>query len=419
MIEEIISGVNRARLLEKSQVNKVFTPHTPIKTYQNLIGRAKLVNQLIECLIKPGKHSLLFGDRGVGKSSLANAVTNLILKDLFNGDICKKSCDSSDTFASIFDDALKLAGIDLQLFQSINEHESGVEATGTLKKAFLEAQAKKTSKEKAGATYKYDYKTISPSWVGEKIKDLKCVIVVDEFDAITNKDDKYKVAELLKYLSDNSETVTVMLVGIAKSAIDLTAGHPSVSRCLMELHVDRMDDLELRKIIIDGSQKLGLIFQDDVVEAIVSISAGYPYFTHLIALKCSEEAIISKTKHVSIANLKKALELAVAEAKSTIGDAYDKAIRGDKSAEHKKVLQAASMCNGTEFTVKEISKNLSELLKIDVQPELFTRFLQSITCKDNKKMLRRIRTGVYQFSDPRMPSYIKMISGTDQESESP
>lgn len=242
--------------------------------------------------------------------------------------------------------------------------------------------------------------------------------MIDEFDAITNAQEKYKVAELLKYLSDNSESVTILLVGIAQSAIELTAGHPSVNRCLMELHVDRMHNLGLQKILIDGAQKLNLIFQDDVIQEIVSISAGYPYFTHLIALKCAEDAVITKTKHITMKNLQNALRLAVSEAESTLRDAYYTAIRGKNSAEHKKVLQAASACMGPECTVHEIGKCLSTILGVDINPASFTRFMQSATCKEGKKIFRRIRPGVYQFSDPRMPSFIRMITEATKNNDS-
>lgn len=409
-MEEIKNGIQRAILLQDSKVNHVFTPHTPIKKHQNLIGRAALANKLIECLIKPGHHSLLFGDRGVGKSSLANAVSDVVLKDLFNGDIIKKGCDSTDTFASVMEEPLRMAGINLDLHQVSKDVEVYTEGSAKYKGPASEVSGKAGTKHKKGELLKFDHNTISPTWVGNKIKDLRCLIVIDEFDAIANSEDKHKMAELLKYLSDNSETVNVMIVGIGGSAADLTAGHPSVGRCLMELHVDRMEDLELRKIIIDGAQKLGLIFQDDVVNKIVSISAGYPYFTHLIALKCAEEAIVASRKHTTLEHLDEALELAVESAKSTIGTAYFSSIRGNKAAEFKRVLLAAANCNNSEFSVRDIARQLSDLLGVEVEPASFTRFMQSNASDDNGKIFRRIRQGVYQFSDPRMPSFIHMAA---------
>jgi Cdc6-like AAA superfamily ATPase len=271
MMEEIVDGIKKAVLLEKSGVKKVFTPHTPVKTYQNLIGRADLSQQLIQCLISTGRHALLYGDRGVGKSSLANASTDLIIKKIYKGDVFKKSCDSTDKFSSLFEQPLRKAGVNIELLQSSNETELGAEGGASLKYPGLEAQGKVSARKKQSATIKYDYNIESPSWVGSKIKDLNCLIVIDEFDAIKKIDEKYKVAELIKYLSDNSESVTILLVGIAKSAVELTSGHPSVRRCLLELHVGRMSELELKKILLDGSQKLGLIFQDDVINEIVSI----------------------------------------------------------------------------------------------------------------------------------------------------
>lgn len=148
MMEEIVSGVDRAVKIEKSGVKKVFTPHTPIKTYQNLIGRAELSSQLIACLISPGRHALLFGDRGVGKSSLANASADVIIKKIYSGEIFKKSCDSTDTFSSLFEQPLRKAGVNIELSQSNKECEAGTEIYGGIKSQSLESGAKISSKKK-------------------------------------------------------------------------------------------------------------------------------------------------------------------------------------------------------------------------------------------------------------------------------
>ncbi len=411
-MEEIGDGIKRALLLQQSKVNDVFTPHAPIKKHHNFVGRTSLISKVIECLIKPGHHSLLFGDRGVGKSSLANAVTDVILKDLFNGEIIKKGCDSTDTFASIMEEPLRMAGVNIDLKKISKDIEVHGEASGSIKVPLVGGGIKGGAKRKKSEHHEIEQNTISPSWVGSKIKKLRCLIVVDEFDSISNIQDKHKMAELLKYLSDNTETVNIMIVGIGESANDLTAGHPSVGRCLMELHVSRMDDMELRKIIIDGAQKLGLIFQDEVIDTIVSISAGYPYFTHLIALKCAEEVIVAKEKHINMEKLKHALVLSVESAKSTIGAAYYSAIRGNKSAEHTRVLSAAASCEREEFSVRDIANKLTEQLGIEVESSTFTRFLQANASNCSTKLFRRIRQGVYQFCDPRMPSFIQMVSST-------
>lgn len=401
-------GIKRAVTLQNSRVKNVFTPHMPIKTFAHFIGRSDHVAKLMECLITPGNHALLYGDRGVGKSSLANAVTNLLLKQLYagKGRVSHKSCDSTDTFSSVMEQVLRDVGVELDLDEKIRESKIGA-STKVGGEGF---ELGVTGERKTGEKFKIRNNLSSPSWVGGKLKDISCMIVIDEFDAIHDQDERKKMAELLKYLSDNSVTCKIMLVGIGKTASDLTAGHPSVRRCLMELHLERMQDDELKKIIIDGSQKLGLVFEDDVILKIVEISAGYPYFTHLISLKCAEQAILNGRRHITIDKLNEALSQAVASAESSLTSLYLAATRGRKEAEYKKLLLAAATCNGSEFSTGQVRNKLSEILGVEIETKRVPAYLNDLTCDEDSKVFRRISRGVYQFSDPRMPSFIKMAS---------
>ena len=80
--------------------------------------------------------------------------------------------------------------------------------------------------------------SLSPSWVAQKIKDLNVLLLIDEFDAIQGVEDKYKVAELIKQLSDSDSKLKILIVGIAESSSELTEGHPSVQRCLKEIKIE-------------------------------------------------------------------------------------------------------------------------------------------------------------------------------------
>ena len=62
-------GLRRESLIAKSKVRSIFTPHQPIVSQDLFFGRSKSVSKLIENINTPGQHAILYGDRGVGKSS--------------------------------------------------------------------------------------------------------------------------------------------------------------------------------------------------------------------------------------------------------------------------------------------------------------------------------------------------------------
>lgn len=60
-----------------TKLNQWVSPARPIQSIQHLQGRAKELAIIKKALFAPGRHIFIFGDRGVGKSSLAAAAANL------------------------------------------------------------------------------------------------------------------------------------------------------------------------------------------------------------------------------------------------------------------------------------------------------------------------------------------------------
>src|SRR5689334_13195709 len=104
-------GLDREKRILNSGVRSIFTPHQPIQSIELFFGRSKEVSAIIEQLNTPGQHALLFGDRGVGKSSLANVASDLVLSRLSGGKFWNKRCDSTDSFKTLFIEPLTAAGI--------------------------------------------------------------------------------------------------------------------------------------------------------------------------------------------------------------------------------------------------------------------------------------------------------------------
>lgn len=50
----------------------IFSPHAPIDEEQLFAGRLDLIEGLIETVFQRGQHAILYGERGVGKTSLVN-----------------------------------------------------------------------------------------------------------------------------------------------------------------------------------------------------------------------------------------------------------------------------------------------------------------------------------------------------------
>ncbi|WP_417498934.1 AAA family ATPase [Methylophaga sp.] len=406
-------GLSKESRIIKSGLRKIFTPHTPVDEIKHFFGREEEAERLVSVINSPGQHILVYGDRGVGKTSLSKTACKVLLQGIIQqGEFFEKRCDSGDVFASIVEEPLEAVGVDLALKEQSYTHNQGggAKINAGLVKAGLDS--KRESKTTSMSTVKPE----SPSWVAKKLKDLKGVFLIDEADAIANDEDKKKIAELIKLLSDSNSDFKLVVVGIASTGEELTAGHPSVERCLKEVPLQRMCDDDLKKLVLNGMKELKLVIADDVVERIVDISAGFPHFTHLICLKCAEYSLVHDKRHVNQETLKIALVESVRDSEGLLQRVYDSTLRNlNKPQEYKLLLLAAAYCQVPEFRSAELREKLENRFGIIIDPNVLSRRLTNLTKGDDTTILEKPARGCFRFSDPRMPSFLKMaISGEEK-----
>ena len=56
----------------KAEVYGAFSPGSPIKLTEDLAGREVQAQRLRSVVLSAGEHALIYGERGVGKTSIAN-----------------------------------------------------------------------------------------------------------------------------------------------------------------------------------------------------------------------------------------------------------------------------------------------------------------------------------------------------------
>src|SRR5215469_6368894 len=93
----MIRGSNRSQFEEA--LKRSLSPTTPIRSVEHLRGREKKLEDIRRSLIQPGRHIFIYGDRGVGKTSLAQTAA-------FEHQEASKSpiflgCDTSSTFPQL------------------------------------------------------------------------------------------------------------------------------------------------------------------------------------------------------------------------------------------------------------------------------------------------------------------------------
>lgn len=403
-------GIQREEAIKLAGVRNIFTPHQPIHSIDLFFGRTTEVRALIEHLNTPGQHALLFGDRGVGKSSLANISCELLLGKLARGKFYRKRCDSTDDFKTILAEPLVDAGVNLSLLESEHRKAEGGKADVGIPGlgGGLHTTTENKSKER-GLTRELE----SPAWVAEKLSAVEGLLMVDELDVLRDTEDRHKMAELIKQLSDSGSPFKILLVGIAETGSDLTDGHPSVERCLRETRLNRMTDPELREILDEGEKAAKLKFTGQAKKRIVTVSSGYPHFTHLLALKAAEDAVAEGRSEIGVAAIESATRRAVNDSEGRLKKQYDEACRSYGTDEYRQIICAAALLGAEEFTAAALREQYFRLWGKSIDQGSLNNYFIRLVSDADSTILRRIAKGVYRFNDPRMPSYVRIANMTD------
>src|SRR5262249_37481819 len=102
------------------------------------------------------------------------------------------------------------------------------------------------------------------------------IIVIDEFNEIRDENVSMILANILKALSDIGSNVTLVIVGIANSVLELMQYHHSIQRCMEEVHVPRVSSEECYEILAGRLSRLGMTMPESSMWTIINLSYGLP-----------------------------------------------------------------------------------------------------------------------------------------------
>lgn len=370
----------------------VFSPAAPIETRDLFFGRIDQFQRLKEAIYEKGMHAVIFGDRGVGKTSLAN-----IASQVYKGVIVSKvTCNRTEDFKSIWQKALN----------KISFHKT------TSKIGFKAESVPKTIQLDLFLPEKeiIDSKDIESVL---SYLDNKLLFIFDEFDSITNSDVKIRMADTLKMLSDNMPNVTVLIVGIALDVNELIGHHPSVERCLMQIYTPRMSNDELGEIIDGGLRQLDMKINFPQRKKIIEFSAGFPSFTHLLCKHASIHSIKNNKIMIDKDDLDYAINNALENSNQSIKNAYQIATLSSKTETlFSEVLFALASSEVDQFgfsSKRNILDSLYNLKGEQYTSQRINYYINDLCSEARGAIIEKIggRNNVrFKFRNPMLKAYI-------------
>ena len=366
--------VPEAKHVRYARLARIFTPRTPVAKRDRFAGRTAQVLDVLNAVAQPGTHVVLYGERGVGKTSLANVLSEFVQPLWDNiGKTVRINCTTEDSYKTIWTRVLDEMGIDTP-------------ETWALGKA-------------------------DPDSVRRLLRDAKpSLLILDEFDRVEDDEALSLMADTIKALSDHAVETRLVIVGVADSIDQLIGEHESISRAIAEVQLTRMTPEEASQIIDTGLAEAGMSIDPVAHHRIARLAEGLPHYVHLLCLESAQRAALDDRERVSTDDVRTAIDNITR--KHSLLREYQTAVHSPRQDTlFTRVLAACALAEKNRlgyFTASAVRAPLSRIMGRQYDIPAFATHLKAFTGDERGRILQREGTErkyVYRFRNPLLQPF--------------
>ena len=399
------------------------SPAQPVRTSEKLKGRESELEDIDRALSAPGRNIFIYGDRGVGKSSLG-ATAAYEYQSADNKPIIVGG-SPNETFDSIIANIANQA-MSYSRTTSVKEQSSlSLEWRGLKWQQGREVSAKDVKEQ---------LRTIGDAveLLGEvaSVHSTRPIVLIDEFDTIPEAEDRNRFAALLKALGDREVDLKFIFTGVGRSLEGLLGAHQSAYRQLATFEVHRLGWDARREIVTQATQEFGLDVDKDVNWRIAIVSDGFPHYVHLItehmiwqAFDDDADCEVLGAQHYQL-GLRKAIQQINVELKRP----YEKAVL-HRNAEWEDLVWATADGEDLIRQSKDIQQSYQSIIERRESPVVFengkfAEALRKLKGDGYGAVLEAVpqRQGWYTYREKMLRGFVRMqaeASGIELNGEVP
>lgn len=374
----------------------LFTPSAPIAVAEMFAGRQEQAIKIVDAIGERGRHIVLFGERGVGKSSMAQIIRFMIPAGPRQVRHIRVQAFPGDTFSTVAK----------RIFSEI--HFEADYGEGRRAYAVSEFYPKEVTID----NFLLEMKQFSEAEIP--------LIIVDEFNELDDEDASITFSNVIKALSDTGSNVTIFIVGVADNVTDLMERHESIQRCTEQILMPRMSVPERREVLEKRLTQLGMTIDGDGKWKIVNLSKGLPAYVHALGKYAAISALTSGRLNITESDVDSAINDVIKASQQTLRDNYETAIRSNNArALFRQVLTACALAKVDDagfFVPAAVREPLTSILKRKVEIANFQDTLKAFS-ESRGCILDRAgteRTYRFRFSNPAMQPYV-IMRGIDEK----
>ena len=353
-------------------------------------GRQEQAEKIVDAIGERGRHIVLFGERGVGKSSMAQIIRFFIPAAPQQVRHVRVQAFPGDNFSTLAK----------RIFSEIHfEADYGDGKRGYTVSEFY-------PNEVTIDNFLLEMRQFSQAEIP--------LIIVDEFNELDDEDASITFSNIIKALSDSGSHVTIFLVGVADNVTDLMERHESIQRCTEQILMPRMSVSERREVLEKRLNQLGMTIDGDGKWKIINLSKGLPAYVHALGKFAAFNALSSLRLNIVETDVDSAINDVIKASQQTLKDDYETAVRSNNSrALFRQVLTACALAKVDDagfFVPAAVREPLASILKRKIEIANFQDTLKAFA-ESRGHILDRAgteRTFRFRFANPAMQPYVIM-----------
>lgn len=299
----------------------------PVTSRERFAGRGDVLADLIAAIEQQRAHVVLYGERGIGKTSLAHvfAETARDARYLVLYGSCGVEASFDDMFRAFAAQIPLLYHADISPVADEREHG----------RSFAEL---------------IDAGPLDPRELAElfaRIVGTRVILILDEYDRVRDPAFRRDVAELIKNLSDRAARVQLVLTGVASNLDELVGFTPSIRRNIVGLGVGPMAEADMAYILERAEEATGLVFADEARALVLRMAAGSPYLVRLIGSRAALRALDDRRAEVTAADVIGGTEAVLGEWSAGLPGRVQRTLARPEVRADMPLLVAAAKASGT------------------------------------------------------------------------
>lgn len=411
--------------------DKVFTPgQIPVQS-TNIYATRGETEELFRKTLRRGMIPVIYGEYGVGKTSMARHVARDAEKEdrLVN---IESVADKS--LQDVFSRCLEKLGytvstkrVDGATSMSSHEQSGQAEVSAGWAKGLLASKRTKTATSTQQTEEIFVVTTPTDSRIVEICDAAKVILVLDELHR-ASAEFSSDLAKFLKIFGNAScQNFRIILLGTSSDASRLVASDPGIDRLLQEVHLKAMSPAESRYVVSEGMRSLAITIPKDVENRLVETCVGSPSILQYLSLETAEAAFERNPRIAQLKDVENALKAFVETKEARLNKSYVAAIESFGDIRYRKqILRAMAECEEEFVTMEMIRTLVSKFIGKEVQSTALSGSLRKLKEEECGNVLSDVQrpdgagrlTNYTTFKDPALKAFIRLQVLREQEQAS-